>query len=283
MKAEKLYQKLERDFIKKRLSDDWAQYMNEIKDFLSDNFKKRSMGLLCDNSKEIKKVYTAVFPTNEVMRYIINKKEKEVMLFVHHPSIWDIRKAPEVFQQMNKKLLKQFKERRISIYNLHVPLDNYSQYSTSNTLAKALEIKIIKPFSPYFGSLCGVIGKTDCKTVQELSKRFQKAVKHRIKLYRYGDNEIKNNKVAIVAGGGNSPDVLRDIKKERINAFVTGISALNSHSKKAHDYARKHKINILGGTHYSTEKFACMAMCNYFRKLGLKSEFIEGRPILEDM
>jgi hypothetical protein len=39
----------------------------------------------------------------------------------------------------------------------------------------------------------------------------------------------------------------------------------------------------LGGTHYSTEKFACMAMTKYFEKLGLPSEFIEDAPGLADL
>ena len=65
--------------------------------------------------------------------------------------------------------------------------------------------------------------------------------------------------------------------------FVTGIAVKNEHSKKAHEFAEEHRINILGGTHYSTERFACIAMVDYFRKLGLSSEFIEGKPVMEDM
>jgi putative NIF3 family GTP cyclohydrolase 1 type 2 len=58
---------------------------------------------------------------------------------------------------------------------------------------------------------------------------------------------------------------------------------LNDRSRAAHDIARENKINILGGSHYSTEKFACMAMCGYFRKQGLPSEFIEDTPVMEDL
>jgi hypothetical protein len=43
MNANKLYQNLEKDFITPQMSDDWAQYMNSISNFLSENFKKRSM------------------------------------------------------------------------------------------------------------------------------------------------------------------------------------------------------------------------------------------------
>lgn len=283
MKTIQLYQQLEKDFITPEMSDEWAEHMNSVADFISENFKKRSMGLVCDFATEISKVYTAVFPSKDVLRRILDDGIQDAMLFVHHPATWDIRKAPEVFQQMDKDLLQQFKDRRISIYNLHVPLDNYGEYSTSVNLAKVLGIKPEKPFAPYFGSLCGVFGETDLQTVQDLRKRFGKIVGHEISLYDYGCDEIKDKTIAIIAGGGNNVDMLEEIVKAGVNTFVTGITVKNEHSRKAHEFAEEHKINVLGGTHYSTEKFACIAMCDYFRKMGLPSEFVEGKPVMEDM
>jgi putative NIF3 family GTP cyclohydrolase 1 type 2 len=283
MKATQLYKQLEKDFITSKMSDEWVEYMDSVTDFLCANFKKRSMGLVCDFATEINKVYTAVFPSRKVMQGILDDGIQDVMLFVHHPSIWDIRKAPEVFQQMDRKLLRQFKDRRISIYNLHVPLDNYGEYSTSVSLAKALDIKPEKGFAPYFGSLCGVFGKIDLATIQDLKKRFQESVGHKVSLYNYGDKKIKNGTVAVIAGGGNDVEMLEEIAKAGVNIFVTGITAKNDHSKKAHEFAEKHEINILGGTHYSTERFACIAMTDYFKKIGLPSEFIEDKPVMEDM
>lgn len=283
MRAIQLYSQLERDFIAPEMSDDWASYMNSVADFLSENFKKRSMGLVCDFATEINKIYTAVFPSKRVMQRILDDGSQDAMLFVHHPSIWDIRKAPAVFQQMDRGLLQQFKERKISIYNLHVPLDNFGEYSTSVTLARALGIKPEKPFAHYFGAMCGVFGKTDSAMVNDLRRRFQNVVKHKVSLYNYGDNEIKNRTVAVVAGGGTELDILKEIAKEGINTFVTGITAKNNNSKKEHDFAEMHKINLLGGTHYSTEKFACIAMVDYFKRFGLDCEFIEDKPVMEDM
>lgn len=295
MKATQLYAKLEKDFITFDLSDDWARYMESVRDFLSANFKKRSMGLVCDFAREINKVYTAVFPSDEVMQLILNKGETDIMLFVHHPSIWVLGKKPKiphktnrgiVFREMNKHLLQQFKKRRMSIYNLHVPLDNYGEYSTSVTLAKALDMKPEKPFAPYFGGLSGVVAKTKVKTIKDLIRKIEQVVNHNVKLYPYGTNKIKNKKVAIISGGGNLPEEIPNIAEFGINTFVTGVTRLNKNyepSVKAHSLLRKFKINLIGATHYSTEKFACIAMCDYFKKIGLPSEFIEDKPVLEDI
>jgi len=44
MKAKILYNRLENDFISSELSDIWAKYMVPVYDFLTENFKVRSMG-----------------------------------------------------------------------------------------------------------------------------------------------------------------------------------------------------------------------------------------------
>jgi putative NIF3 family GTP cyclohydrolase 1 type 2 len=89
--------------------------------------------------------------------------------------------------------------------------------------------------------------------------------------------------VAVAAGGGNNIEVLVEVAAEGINTFLTGVTILNDYTRKVHEYARDKGINILGGTHYSTERPACQEMCSYFKDLGLPSEFIEGTPILEDL
>lgn len=283
MRAIELYNLLERDFITEGMKDDWSRHMNEVEDYLCDNFKERSMGLVCDFTNEINKVYSAVFPTKEIMQKIIDEGVTDAMLFLHHPSIWDIRRAPNVFYQMNTTLLEKFRENRISIYNLHVPLDNFSEYSTSKTLAEALEIEIEKPFAEYFGGLCGVIGKTKCKTMKELQEMFSRVLGHDTRLYLYGEDNIRCGKVAIVAGGGNNGDIITEMIESNVNVLITGISVNNKHSAEVHEFEQKNHINVLGGTHYSTEKFACQKICAYFEKLGLPSTFIEGEPVYEDM
>ena len=283
MKAARLYAQLEKDFITPALSDEWFKYMQSIADFISDNFKQRSMGLVCDNTKEVNKVYTAVFPSDNVMQAVLDKGERDVMLFLHHPSIWDLAKAPPIFHLMNRELLEKFRKQRIAVYNLHVPLDNFSEYSTSSTLAKALGLTDLIPFYEYYGSLAVVYGKTTLTTVKEMREKFMEVLGHHASLYLYGSHDIKNGMVAVAAGGGNIVDLHEIMAKDGVNLLVTGVTINAPFSEKAHDSAREKKINLLGGTHYSTEKPACQAMCGYFKKLGLPSEFIEGKPGLEDL
>ena len=284
MKATDLYSQLEKDFVKPGMVEDWFNDMGDIEAYICDNFKNRSIGLICDFTDEVNKVYTAVFPSNRVLTRVLDDNVTNAMIFLPHPADWDLSKDPNTaFYQMNTALLEQLKERRISLFNFHYPLDNYGEYSNSKTLAEALDIIIEKPFAGFSGALCGVIGTTNCKDVYELNNKYSQVVGHKTKLYQYGDSNVTNNRVAIVAGGGNDSDVVNEVIKNGVNVLISGLSLCNSYSLNAHELEKAHKINLLGGTHYSSEKFGCIAMCEYFNKLGLPSEFIHDVPCLDDL
>jgi len=284
MKATDLYKQLEKDFVIPQITEDWFNYMAEIEDYICDNFKQRSIGLVCDFAQEVNKVYTAVFPSDKVIKKILDDGAANAMLFLHHPADWDLSKDPnQAFYQMNPELLEKLKASNISVFNFHYPLDNFGEYSTSKTLADALEIKIEKPFGEFAGALCGVIGTTDCTDIRKLQALYTHVIGHKTKLYQYGYEEVANKRVAICAGGGNHPSVVAELIKSGINVLISGLSVENSYSTEAHQLEKEHRINLIGGTHYSSEKFACIAMCKYFARLGLDSEFVPDKPCMEDL
>jgi len=284
MKAVPLYRQLEKDFVKMDFAEDWYHDDWETKEYICDNFKQRSLGLLCDFAEEVNKVYTAVFPSDKVLMKILDDGTTDAMLFLHHPLVWDLSKNPDIaFYEVNAHLLKKLKENRIALFNFHLPLDHFSEYATSKTLAEALGIRIETSFGNYFGAACGIIGTTACKTVHELNEKYSQVVGHETKLYQYGDDVIKDGRVGICAGGGNDMEIVSKLIEESIHVNIVGISLNNAYSSEIHDLEKRRRINLLGGTHYSSEKYACIAMCNYFENLGLESEFISDIPCLEDL
>jgi len=285
MKSTELYAALEREFIKPHLSEYvWEANVTTITDLLSENFKKRYMGVLADFADDVTHVYTAVFPSVPVLKMLLDQGVHDALLFVHHPAVWDIcgNSDSDAFVAIDHDLLLQCKKQRIAVYCLHVPLDNYGPYSTSVTFAQALGIKPIKPFAHYFGAYAGVFGSSDCTTLEQLQQRFMQAVGHEVRLYAYGDNVLSET-VAVVAGGGLMLEVVQEIVAAGCNTLVTGLTLCNTFTQSAHDYARQNGLNILGGTHYSTEQFACVALCDYFKKLGLPAQFVADEPQLQDL
>jgi len=284
MMSSDLYEKLKNDFIKAGIKDvGWANRMPGLDKYLFPAFKQNGgIGLMCDFTNEIKKVYTTVFLSKKVLSKILNDNVTGAMLFSHHPTNWDLKEHNGNYAA-GEEYIAKLKERNISVYILHHPLDNFGKYSTCGTLANKLNIVIEKPAFLYFGAMCGVIGTIDCDTVSELHERYTQTVGHRTSLYLYGNEKIRGERIAICPGGGNTKEAVDEMIENNIRTLITGVTIINEHSRDIHEYERKQKINLLGGTHYSSEKYAPMAMCEYFADLGLPSEFVDDEPDLYDL
>jgi putative NIF3 family GTP cyclohydrolase 1 type 2 len=282
MNSEDLYRRLDADFRLSECRDEWSDYGDAR--FVAPQFHERFMGIMLDNAREITRVYTAVFPSRPVLENLYTADACDALLLVHHAMTWDIRLAPAVFSAISSDDMEALRRRRIALYVLHLPLDHNGPYSTSVTLASALGLEVAEdlPFD-YFGVRPGAICKTSLRTVEELSERYSQALGHRTSAYPYGDPEIRDGLVAAVAGGGNIAEVIQCAADRGLNAYVTGISVLNDISRPAHDLAAERGVSILGGTHYSSEKYACLAVCRYFQELGLEAEFVDDVPVMEDL
>ncbi|MFL8672707.1 Nif3-like dinuclear metal center hexameric protein [Clostridioides sp. GD02404] len=286
IKAIEIYNKLALEFDIKNIDDDWS-FMNFDNDFITPEFKTKYIGLVLDNAKEINKVYTTTFPDKYIIKQIIDKDEKDVLIFSHHAMEYIASDEGFPFHDIPLSYMEEMKNRRISFYVLHSPLDNYSEYSTSVSFAKALGLEIVEPFCKYDDKIkVGVICKTSLKSIEETKELVKKTVGHDVKLYDYGESGLKDGLVAIAAGGGSYPFVASEVAELGINLYITGFTKPLKHFEPAlefHRIAKDNLINVIGATHYSTEKFACMSMVNYFKKLGIEAEFLEGKNYLEDL
>lgn len=284
MVAGELYDRLDSDFRVAYMKDDWS--LMEFNKFISPELKKRHIGVMLDNADEIKKVYTAVFPDRTVIDTVLKKGEKDILIFTHHAMGYDGSNSSMPFYNIPESYLDEMKEKSISLYVLHIPLDKNGEHSTSVTLANALGLRIIGDFCEYEGFKVGTVCKTDFKNVYEFTDYAQRVLGHEVKLRGYGDSFIKKGMVAIAAGGGSYPFVVKEVAQLGLNTYLTGFTRpLPSFepTMEFHRLAQKEGINVIGATHYSTEKFACISMVEYFKKIGIAAEFIEGSYYLQDL
>ncbi len=285
MEAQALRKKLDSDFeLDKREEGEWGEF--DLGDYVVENIGKKPKGLILDNAQTITKVYTAVFPSEKVLGRILDSNERDILLFTHHPMIWDPSPSRRPFRNIPHEFLGQLQERRVSYYAIHIPLDAVGPYSTGVSLAKALGIHPERYFFDYGGVEVGVVGKTDLTKLTELAERASNAVGHKVKVWNYGSDVITDSQVAVVGGGGCEPEIASSIDNMGLNTYVTGITRIfetYEPSRQFHEVCKDKEINAIGTTHYSSEKFACIAMVDYFQQLGLAAEFIEDRPSLDDL
>ncbi len=284
MQAEEVYKKLDKEFeINKVNEGEWSSF--DLGDYATKKFRTTWKGLALDNATEVNKVYTAVFPSEPVLDRIIASGVEDALIFTHHPMIWDTSLEGFPFRNIPARYLDVLKENRISLYTIHVPLDRNGAYSTTVSLARALEIETDREFFDYFGSKVGVIGKTECTSYFELSGKVKEVVGHLPKIYVHVSNQKFNQKVAVVAGGGNYPEIVEELAETDVKFYITGVTRKKSDyepSLRFHEICQKNKITVIAATHYSTEKFACIAIQKFFEDLGLPTEFLDDEPSFSD-
>ncbi|MCE0703132.1 Nif3-like dinuclear metal center hexameric protein, partial [Clostridioides difficile] len=106
-------------------------------------FKEKYIGLVLDNAQNINKVYTTTFPDKEIIKQVIDKDEKDILIFAHHAMGYIASDEGFPFHDIPLSYMEEMKSRRISLYVLHSPLDKYSYYLTSVSFAKALGLEIV--------------------------------------------------------------------------------------------------------------------------------------------
>ncbi len=284
MKAVKLYKTLDKEFELDRLKEDeWS--VLDLGEYMTESFTQSRMGLVLDNVTEIKKVYTAVFPSERVLNRIMSSRERDVLLFTHHPMIWDHSTGGFPFRNIPSEYLERLREQAIAHYCIHVPLDRNGPYSTTVSLARMVGIEPEIEFFDYHGVKVGIIGRTEYKTVSEIAGKVENLVDHRLKVWNYGAPEITNQEVALVAGGGNYPEIAEELVETETRTYITGVTKkVPSYepSLRFHQICEENRINVIAATHYSTEKWACIAVLKFFERVGLPSEFVEDIPSFQD-
>ena len=87
-----------------------------------------------------------------------------------------------------------------------------------------------------------------------------------------------------MAGGAKNTQIYQQFREWGVNTFVTGVTNPNVAWVRAiHEAAEVNGVNLLGGTHYSTEKFAPMKICRYFEAFGLPAEFLPETPRMTEL
>jgi len=259
---------------------EWA-VTDRNKKYINLDFLEKKTGLMTRNSAEIKKIFTAVFITNSIINRIL--KNKECLIITHHN--FNYFEDERGLQPIQPEIFKEFAETKNSIYVAHAPLDTHKKYGTSICLAELCEIEIDKLFFNYFGAPTAVIGNIKREKFEKFSERIRK------KIQRPYLNLIKNRvyikKIAVIAGGGDIPEILQQSYDFGCDTLFTGtvenrwnLPFIQEGNKKFHELNKKLKLNLIGGTHYATERPSMIKILELLRDSKLQSEYIEDRELL---
>lgn len=250
-----------------------------LADFATAEFMGRYNGLMLRNSEEVERVYTLVFPSDEVLMEVIWRASgRPAMVFTHHPM--DFETSTRGMLPIGTAMFERLSEAGVSFYSAHAPLDCHETISTSRSLAAAVGVEIDGPAGEMDGLTWGVEGRVPSMPLGD----FIDMVREACGVDRVDSKQMSERveRVAVIAGGAAYPGLMEDALARGCDTYLTGDFRVR-HGGAWADENRAHldafvasvPLNLVGGSHYATESLVLRnEMLHWFRDLGLTAEFV---------
>jgi putative NIF3 family GTP cyclohydrolase 1 type 2 len=226
-------------------------------------FNELFNGLMIKGTPEVKNIYLAVFPTKDVLERFIENGESGDLLFMHHPLLMECGDPNgdwgRGFVPIEESLLDQLRNKGLSVYTCHIPMDYHESLGTSQAIAKALNVDITERFIHDEKHGCiGIIGNVQPINSEDL----QRALIHIFDI-PYVDFEGRKkviNKVAIVAGCGDKTHWMQLAEDYGADAYISGeihCHIDNDYGRRRYkeviEYASQTSMSLFGVSHSASE------------------------------
>jgi putative NIF3 family GTP cyclohydrolase 1 type 2 len=269
-----------------RGDDDWAGIFDAIyaepywREFVEPGYEGRWNGLQVRGAADVRGAATCVFPGDEVVAAL----EPGTLLFSEHPVDFADRDG---FLPLARATYELMRERGISFYNVHAPLDMHPQVSPSRLCAEGIGLDALVEYLPIAQGIPGgaaIVGETGL-SVDGLADALRGFLGADIPVHVLTRPRPSAGRVAIAAGGGAMRWVLEESLARNCETFVTGNAATNCKldfvQREVAEFralAEEAGVALVDATHYGTERPPQLAMVRWFEARGLRCRFVENGP-----
>jgi len=245
-------------------------------------FLHEKSGLMFDFAQAVDKVYCVVFTTSEVFDRLLAIAKGPSLIFTHHPH--NYHEDSRGIGPFPEDYLKKFEEREIAVYTIHAPLDVGLNICVSKSFADRLSLSNTRPFYKASGGYLGVMGTLDAADIDATAQYVSRSLG--IDTVDVFDNDAEDGFTAVVAGGGDQPEILKKAKELGCTTYITGTAVhrwafepIQKSNKEFHTLAKELKINLIGASHHHTEKCAVQDIAAFLQENGCRATFLED-PVL---
>jgi len=287
MKLDELVAALDAEFsIDLVRDDDWAPAFAHCypapywREFVEPRYEGRWDGLMVRGAEEVRAAATCVFPGDEV----IEQLEPGTLLFSEHPL--DFADRPG-FLPLARESFETMRERGISLYHAHAPLDQHAELAPSRLLAEGVRLDGTADYAPVDPAVPGgaaIIGDSEL-TVDGLADAARAFLGPKIPVLVLTRTQQHAGRVAIVAGGGASRGILEASLERGCETYVTGNAATNcelefvqTEVREFRALADREHVSLIDATHYGTERPPQLRMVDWFERRGVPARFVENGP-----
>ncbi|CRK80844.1 NIF3-related protein [Neobacillus massiliamazoniensis] len=171
-------------------------------------------------ASKVERIFLAVFPTDHDLERFIVVGNSGDLLFMHHPILMECGdpkgKWGKGFVPIKEKYIKQMKEKILSVYTCHAPLDLHRHLSTNMAIANKLRAKLIETHNEVV-IYCTIEKTNTNELVSTLKEIFD------IPYVDFEGQNLSNiQKIAIVAGCGDVVEWMKEAEDHGFQAYITG-------------------------------------------------------------
>ena len=242
-----------------------------FEEYLEPRFLKSYHGLMIRNGTSVEKIYSIVFPADEIIEELLKKEKQNVLIITHHPLMMET--SDRGFVPLPEDLLRGMKDQHISMYAVHTPLDVHPHVST--TIALGREIGVMKRADCCFdsGGPTGIWGNLLSEVDLKAFIDHVSAVSG-VKDTRFVDNGRMVRTVGVRPGGVGVPEIM-EFQELGCDTVVTGTYNNLVKTEIGQWYRDQFKraknnitVNLIECSHYATEAFVMkldmVKLCSQF-------------------
>lgn len=250
-----------------------------IEDYATPDFLRRFNGLMLNNSDRVERVFTIVFPSDQVLADVETRAAgRPALIFTHHPM--DFETSGRGLLPIGEIWLRRLRIARISMYSAHAPLDCHDSISTSRSLARVAGVPADEICAPYLDGHAGVIGEIESVPFEEFVERVRAACG----ISRIDTKRVHGavQRVAVVAGGAAYPNLMQEAVDSGWDTYLTGDFRIRhgghwaeEHRPQFDAFVDAVPLNLIGASHYATEALVLRhEMISLFTQMGLPAQFV---------
>ncbi|MDD4381768.1 MAG: Nif3-like dinuclear metal center hexameric protein [Candidatus Dojkabacteria bacterium] len=236
------------------------------------------------------KIWLLSFLNDYMLEDVLEKSSKGDMIFAHHPvqmECGDPREGKEWgkgFIPINPEIIKRIKEKGLSIYTCHAPLDagSISGLGTNESLIKMIGAKQIDQYMEYAHGYAARICEVPKQTVQELIERLEIPNLDYIDIKGNKDLDREITKVAIIPGGGGNVRDIQPAEGFGTEVVITGQATCRiagergeRENKALQEFYPQTKMTLIGLSHAGSEYPVMEDIAKWFKeKFQIEAEAI---------
>lgn len=266
--------------------DDWSKAFELVypepywREYVLPGWEGHWNGLSVKGADGVERVVTCVFPSDR----IVDELAPGTLVFTEHPL--DFADEPG-FLPLARETFETMRERGISLYNAHAPLDMHPEVSPSRLCAEGVGLRELEEYFPICEGIPGgaaIIGESRL-SVDGLADALRSYLGPEIKVHVLTRTRGDAGRVAMVAGGGARVEILDASLELGCQTYVTGNAATNCRLDFVREVVRAFReradavgVTLIDAMHYGMEKPPQLAMVGWFRARGLDAEFVPDGP-----